>query len=198
MLPRILSTGVNMVISSFAQRLMSFSTTPVSTTLWILDLVVSHPYDMAQRESIKVSLSKTPALAIRQSWVIPFLMSSYLGRGTPLQRLDRVQATCLMRFLSLLELEIFIRCSMAPAWMILSRCETQSPDKLPMAQTAWSTRPGLFWWSSWMKMGMPPLSMTDSHCAVLPEHTLVKTQMASSCSCGYSVCLHISMKMGMS
>ncbi len=170
---------------------MSFSTIPVSTILWILDFVVSHPYEMAHRESIRVYLSKTPALTMRQSWAIPFFINSYLGRGTPLQRLDKVQATCLIRFLSFVVFEILMRCWMAPAWMILSRWETQSPDKLPMAQTAWSTMPGRFWWSSCIKMGMPPLSMTDSHWAVLPEHTLVRTHVASSWSCGYRDCLDI-------
>ena len=110
MLPKILNTGVSTFMSSFPHKLMNFSTAPVSMTLWILDFVLSHPYEMAHKESIKVYLSKSPAFKIMQSWVIPFLIKSYFGKGTPRQRFDNVHATCLIRFLSFVEFEILTRC----------------------------------------------------------------------------------------
>ncbi len=51
---------------------------------------------------------------MKQSWTIPFLTRSYLGKGTPLQRLEIVHAICLIRFLSLVLLTILISCSKAP------------------------------------------------------------------------------------
>lgn len=146
---------------------------------------------MAHKQSIRFSLSKMPAFTIRQSWTIPFFIKSYFGKGVPLQRFDIVHAICLIRFLSLVWVLIFINCYKAPDCIILSLYLTQSPDKLPIAQMAWSTTPGMFYIKSWTNIGIPPLSITDSHCWVEPEHTLVRIHVAYNCNCGNTFCLHI-------
>ena len=79
-------------------------------TRWILDFWVSQPYETAHKESIKLSLSKTFALMIKQSWVIPFLIKSYFGSGMPRHKFDKVHAICLTRFLSFVELTTLINC----------------------------------------------------------------------------------------
>jgi hypothetical protein len=76
--------------------------------------------------------------------MIPFLMWSYLGKGEPRHKLEMVQLTSRINILSFDELAILINCYKAPVFNIISLYATQSPDKLPIAQTAWSIIPGLF------------------------------------------------------
>ncbi len=133
---------------------------------------------MAHNESIKLSLSRKLDFTIKHSWVIPFFINSNFGNGTPRHKFERVHAICRIMFLSVVVLTIFINCYNAPAWIILSRYATQSPDKLPIAHTAWSTTPGLFSIKSLMKIGIPPLSITLSHWEVFPEQMFVRIQVA--------------------
>lgn len=54
----------------------------------------------------------------------------------------------------------------------------QSLDILPIAHIACSTIPMLLDFSRSMKRGMPPLSIIDWHCTVVPEATLVNAHVA--------------------
>ena len=57
---------------------------------------------------------------------------------------------------------------------------------LPIAQIAWSTIPKLFDRSRFTKRGMPPSSIMNWHCSVVPKATFARAQAASSWSWGYS------------
>lgn len=67
-----------------------------------------------------------------------------MGKGFPLHKLEIAQEVCLIKFLSFVELAILTNGSIAPAFNNKSLYFTQSPLKLPTAQTAWSTIPVLF------------------------------------------------------
>ena len=60
---------------------------------------------------------------------------------------------------------------------------------LPIAQIAWSTIPKLFDRSRFTKRGMPPWSIINWHCSVVPEAIFARAQVAYSWSWWYSYCL---------
>lgn len=144
MFPKIRKVGVSKSIKVVSHIFINCFTTPVYTIFWILDFCPSQANEIAHRLSIRFYLSSISFFTIWHRQIMPFLIRSYLGMGDPLHKFDMVQLSCLIIILSFDELAIFINWSNAPVFNIMSLYWTQSPERFPIAHTAWSTIPGLF------------------------------------------------------